>query len=190
MDDVLEQGKPVSMTPDFHIALVILKRSVSIPKEQWRLPSARRTLDPITVEPLFLRALREWRSNPICPAIVESDVSLDGGKIHNPVIRTAKQNDCTGVFLVQFVEHGVKLRTQEEACRKELNTPRRASRHLATLAFWKPVRVLLNGKIDWHEGVRFYLLQDYHIVLCNDSVDSKRKLFSSIQFFDLQADLI
>ena len=190
MDDVLEQGSLAVMTPDFRIALVILKRSVSIPKEQWRLPSTHRTLDPITVEPLFLRALKEWRSNPISPAIVESEVSLDGGEIQSPVIRTAKQIDCTGVFLVQFVDRGVKLRMQEEACRKELNTPPRSSRHLATLALWKPMRVLLNGKGDWHEGVRFYLLQDYHIVLCNDSDDSKRKLFSSMQFFDLQADLI
>ena len=91
---------------------------------------------------------------------------------------------------MQFIDRGVKLRMQEEACRKELNTPPRSSQHLATLAFWKPMRVLLNGKSDWHEGVRFYVLQDYHIVLCNDSDDSQRKLFSSVQFFDLQADLI
>src|SRR5262249_32934213 len=110
-------------------------------------------------------------------------------EIQNPVIRAARQTDYTGVFLVQFVDHAVKLRMQEEACRKELYTPSRPSRHLATLAFWNPMRVLLNGKVDWHAG-RFYLVQDYHIVLCNDSDDSKRKLLSSMQFFDLQADLI
>jgi hypothetical protein len=180
----------VFMTPDLHIALVVLKRSVSIPKKQWRLPSTRRTLDPIVAEPLLFRALKEWRSNPVSPAIVESEVSLDGGEIQSPVIRMAKQTDCTGVFLVQFVDHAVKLRMQEEACRKELNTPRRSSQHLATLAFWKPMRVLLNGKIDSHEGVRFYLLQDYHIVFCNDSDDAKGKLLDSMQFFDFQADLI
>jgi hypothetical protein len=177
------------VTPDSQIALVILKRSVSIPKAKWRLPSTRRTLDHVAVEPLFLRALKEWRSNPISPAIVESEVSLDGGEIQDPVIRTAKPTDYSGVFLVQFVDRGVKVRVQEEACRKELHTPSRSSQHLATLAFWKPMRILLNGRVGWSTG-SFYLLQDYHIVLCDDSDDSKQSLFSEMQLFDLQADLI
>jgi hypothetical protein len=172
------------------IALVFLKRSVQMVKEEWRLPSTRRTLDPITVGPPVCWALRAWRSNPISPAILETEISLDGGEIQTPVVRMAKQTDYSGVFHVQFVDRSAKIRIQQEACRKELHTPRRSTQHLATLALWKPMRVLLNGKYDYYEGVRFYLLQDYHIVLCDDADNAESQLCSSTRLFDLQADLI
>ena len=159
-----------------------------MPKAEWRLPSTRRTLDPIAVEPLVRSALGAWRSNPVSPALIQTEVSLDGGEARAPVVRKAKPIDHSGVFRVRLVDGGVKIRILEEACRRELQVPRRPSQHLATLAFWKPVRVLLNGKYDSTAG-RFYVLQDYHIVLSDDSDSAEGKLSSEIQFFDLQADL-
>lgn len=172
------------------IALIILKRSDTIEKSRWRLPSTRRTLDPIAAEPLIFRALREWRSNRVSPALIEAKLSLDG-KIQTPAIRIANQVDRSGVFLLQFVDHGVKVRVTEEGCQEELGTPRRPSRHLTTLAFWKPMRILLNGRRqEGHDDLQLYLLQEYHLVLCDGSDNSQRKLSSSMQFFDLQADLL
>jgi hypothetical protein len=176
------------MTTHSNIALVVLTRSVCMRKEEWRLPSTRRTLDPIKVESPVSWALRAWRSNPVSPAIIETEISLDGGEIQTPTIRTANQIIHSGVFRVQLVDGGAKIRILEEACRTALNIPRRPSQHLDTLAFWKPMRVLLNGKYDAYSG-RYYLLKDYHVVLCDDSATAEQKLSSSIQFFDLQADL-
>lgn len=138
--------------------------------------------------PLVRSALSTWRSNPVSPALIQTEVSLDGGEARPPVVRKAKPADHSGVLRVRFVDEGVKLRIDEEACRSQLQKPRRPSQHLATLEFWNPVRVLLNGKYDSTAG-RFYVLQDYHIVLCDDSDSAEQKLSSAMQFFDLQADL-
>jgi hypothetical protein len=138
----------------------------------------------------MFRALGEWRSNPVSPALIEAEVSLDG-KIRTPAVRIASQVDHSGVFLLQFVDRGVKVRMTEEGCREQLSTPRRPSRHLTTLAFWKPIRVLLNGRRqEGYEDLQLYLLQEYHLVLCDGSHDSQHKLSSSMQLFDLQADLL
>lgn len=168
---------------DSRVALVILKRSVSMSKSQWRSSSTRRTLDPIAIEDFVSSAFAEWQSNPISPAIVESQIKSDDQLDCLPV-RKAEQTESSGVFLLQFVAGGVRLRISEEGCRKECCRPRQLSQYLTTLEPWKPVRVLLNGKgHTWDDP--YYVLQDYHLVLCDNTERKKH----APQLFDLQINL-
>jgi hypothetical protein len=157
-----------------------------MPKATWRLRSTRRSLPPLPIEPFVAAGLSAWRSDPISPAIIESEIGPDGEILKSPVFRKAKDRDWSGVFDVQFSGDLVKLKLSQEACRREVYTPRRSSRHIASLRFWEPLRIILNGKADWPSG-RYYYLQDYHVVLCNDLTPAS---FSPIRAFDLQADLI
>ena len=171
------------MASDSRVVVVILKRSTSMSKSEWRSSSTRRTLDPIAIDPFVSRAFAEWQSNPISPAIVESQIKSDD-QLDGLQVRKAEQTECSGVFLLQFVAGGVRLRISEEGCHRERCRPRQLSQYLTTLEPWKPVRVLLNGKGNtWDDP--YYLMQDYHMVLCDDT---ERKEHAT-QLFDLQINL-
>ncbi len=157
-----------------------------MPKATWRLRSTRRTLAPLSIESVVAAGLGAWRLDPLSRAIVESEIGPDGALLKPPVVRKAKDRDWSGAFDLQFSGDLVKLKVSQEACRREVYTPRRSSRHIATLRFWEPLRIVLNGKADWSSG-RYYYLQDYHVVLCNGSMPTS---LSPIRTFDLQADLI
>jgi hypothetical protein len=157
-----------------------------MPKATWRLRSTRRSLLPLPLEPLVAAGLSAWQSDPVSPAIIESEIESDGAILKSPVLRKANDRDWSGVFGIQFSGEIVKLKLSQEACRREVYTPRRSSRHIANLRFWEPLRIILNGKADWSSG-RYYYLLDYHVILCNAlTLES----LSPLQTFDLQADLI
>ncbi|HUS04906.1 MAG TPA: hypothetical protein VMZ52_01320 [Bryobacteraceae bacterium] len=167
-------------------SLIILKRTVILPKAQWRARSTRRTLDPLAIEQPVHNALQEWRGSSISPAIVESEIDINGTETRQIAVRKAKRTDSSGVFQIEYVGKDVRLTLLEEACSREVHWPRRPSRYLVTLTVWKPVRVLLNGQADW-DRERYYYLQDYHVLACDHSQEA---LSPGMQFFDLQADLM
>ena len=168
------------------LAVLILKRSFSLPKAAWRLQSTRRTLEALDLEPLLAQALRTWDEGSPSPAIIEWEVAPDGTAQGRPSLREADSSDEAGVFELEFVSEGVKLRLSQEACHREVYMPRRPSRHIATLGPWETVRVVLNGKADWPSG-RFYYVQDYHVVVCDNRSPERLR---TERLLDLQEDLI
>jgi hypothetical protein len=171
---------------DTQRAVLILKRAISVPKHIWRLPSTRRALQPLSLEPLVARALEAWEPGLVSPAIVEHDISeIDGTASRVPVARMAQRDDWAGVFHLSFSEEQVKLKLSHEACRREVISPRRSSQHIAELRLWKPIRVILNGKADWPSG-RYYYVRDYHVVLC---AEVRPESLGEVQIVDFQADL-
>ncbi len=167
------------------ITVLILKRSLSIPKAVWRLPATRRTLPPLHLEPLLKGCdLRVSGNGPA--ELIEWEVAADGSEIQTRAQRPLKENDSAGVFDLVFNGGKVKLRLSQEACRREMYTPRRPSQYLTVLDPGEPVRVILNGKADWPSG-RYYYLQDYHVILFAGA--SQRQLLP-VRNFDFQADLI
>ncbi|MGA3049287.1 MAG: hypothetical protein ABSD67_21835 [Terracidiphilus sp.] len=167
--------------------IIILKRSASMPKDIWRLPSTRRTLPPLTLLESLLDATLLLRTpQDGSPALIESNIAEDGIEANTGAVRTLKDDDWAGIFELKITGQKVGLRLNEEACRREVHTPRRSSQFLTYLKPWEPIRVILNGKADWPSG-RYYYLQDYHVILCElPRADGPLLL----RTFDLQADLI
>jgi hypothetical protein len=167
--------------------IIILKRSASMPKDIWRLPSTRRTLPTLALlESLLNAALLVWTPQDGSPMLIESDVAEDGIEVKTGVMRALKDEDSAGIFDLRATGQTVKLRLSQEACRREVYTPRRSSQFLTDLKPWAPIRVIINGKADWPSG-RYYYLQDYHVILCEmPRPDGPLPL----QTFDFQADLI
>ena len=168
------------------IAIVILNRSVSLPKEVWRLPSTERTLRPLALEALLPVVLQAWSSASAPALLIESDIAADGSEVRTQVPRPLKDTDWAGVFALSVVGEKVKLQLSQEACMREVYTPRRRSQHLATLRPWEPARVILNGKADWPSGRRYYILE-YSVTLCDTP---RMGELLPVRNFDLQADLI
>jgi hypothetical protein len=167
--------------------ILILKRSVSMPKDIWRLPSTHRTLPPlISLESLLDAALLVRTPQDGSPALIESQVAEDGIQVKTEVVRTLKDNDSAGIFDLRITGQKVTLRLSQEACRREVYTPRRSSQFLTDLKPWAPVRVILNGKADWSSG-RSYYLQDYHVILCD--LPRPDGPFA-VRTINLQADLL
>ena len=100
--------------------------------------------------------------------------------------RGLKHQDAAGIFDLVTTNDQVKLRLSQEACRREVYTPRRSPQYIATLRTWEPIRVIINGKADWHSD-RYYYLQDYHVVLCDGP---RGESLLPQRTFDFQADLI
>jgi len=167
--------------------IIILKRSASIPKDCWRLPSTRRTLPALTLlESLLNAALLVWTPQDGSPTLIESEVGEDGIDVKTRVARALKDDDSAGVFDFRITGQKVKLRLSQEACQREVFTPRRSSQFLTDLKPWSPIRVILNGKADWHSGRQYYL-QDYHVILCDMPRPDGPLL---VRTFDFQADLV
>lgn len=157
-----------------------------MPKAVWRKPSTCRTLPPLALQPLIDWALQDPQPQNTPANLIESEVAADGSSITNRVSRKLKEDDSAGVFDFAIAGQDVRIRLSEEACLREVYAPRRSSQFLTVLKPWGPIRVILNGKADWHSH-RYYYLQDYYVVLC-DSVRTHESL--PVRTFDLQADLI
>src|SRR5262249_27241709 len=128
-------------------------------KSIWRLPSTRRMLPPITqLQPLVDKALHVWTVKHASMVLIEGEISEDGSDVRTRVPRLLKPYDSAGVFDLSATDEKVKLRISQEGCRREVHTPRRSSQYLATLRPWEPIRVILNGKADWHSDRYYYLL--------------------------------
>jgi hypothetical protein len=183
--DVNDKRQPPE--PARAASIVILKRSVSLPKSIWRLPSTRRTLPPLTrLQSLLETALHEWAAEDKSPALIEGEISEDGLSVTPRRPRGLKHQDSAGVFDLVTTNDQVKLRLSQEACRREVYTPRRSPQYIATLRMWEPIRVIINGKADWHSD-RYYYLQDYHVILCDRP---RGESLLAVRTFDFQADLI
>jgi len=155
-------------------------------KDLWRVSSTCRTLQPLTLEPLVSAALSDTTCEAPPANLIEYEVSADSSAIQSRISRRLKEHDSAGVFDLAIAGEAVRMRLSQEACRREVYTPRRSSQFLASLKPWEPIRVILNGKADWSSG-RFYYLQDYHVILCSP-VGSYVLL--TVRTFDFQADLI
>ena len=167
--------------------IIILKRSVSMPKDVWRLPSTRRSLLTLTLSESLLDAvLLAWTPQDDSRTLIQSDVAEDGIKVKTEAMRTLKDEDSAGIFDLRTTGQKVKLRLSQEACRREVYAPRRSSQFLTDLKPWEPIRVILNGKADWHSGRQYYL-QDYHVILCDMPRPDGPLL---VRTFDFQADLV
>lgn len=156
-----------------------------MPKPVWRDPATRRTLSPIEIESHVLTGWRAWRGRPRQAGLVELELSLDGSTIEECSARAAQPHDFSGVFDFDFDAEEVAVELKEEACRRELGVPTRVTRRIAILRPWRPVRVLLNGKADYHTQ-RWYYLREYHLVLCQPPVPESAL---EVRFVDLQEDL-
>ncbi|QOY88348.1 hypothetical protein [Paludibaculum fermentans] len=88
--------------------------------------------------------------------------------------------------MLDFSGTGLNVRLSQEACLQALPSPKRASRHLATLQDGATVRIVLNGKADWPSG-RYYYLQDYHVIFRCGAAETG---FEEPRTIDLQADLV
>lgn len=169
-------------------AILILKRSISMPKAVWRSPSTKRTLAPLTMEGLVDKSLQGWSArSPVAQLIIEADVAQDGSDLKAAVPRAALDKDWSGVFALNMVGAQVRLSLTQEACHREVRAPRRSTQFLTCLQPWEPIRVILNGKADDGSSHRHYYLQDYHVVLCQGA---RPKGLQPVRTFDFQADLI
>ncbi len=168
------------------LGILVLRRALSIPKSIWRLSATPRTLCPLPVDRLILDCWQEYSPGLLEQnAFIELQLTATGERVGPPGVRTVKQRDWVRLFDFEFETEEVKVVLKEEGCRKEVYTPRRTTRQIAQLKAWKPVRVLLNGKADWHDG-RFYYLQDYHLVLCSGPAPSS---LPEVRLIDLQEDI-
>lgn len=157
-----------------------------MPKAVWRTPSTRRTLAGFQIDSFLTSAWRQWMDQAISPAMVSCDLEAEPLALKSVTVRKLKPRDYSGALEIHLADSVFKLRLNAEGCRRQVYTPRRNSKHLAPLTFWKPIRVLLNGRAGWYSG-QFYYLQDYHVVLCNESMPSS---LPAPDLIDLQADLI
>jgi hypothetical protein len=158
-----------------------------LPKHEWRLPTTRRTLDSLPMAPLLAHALPVWTRGAPPRAIVEVPIAMDGQPTAIAEVRRADPKGHAVVFDLEWTSGEVNLHLNREACAREVHAPSRESRHLLTLRPWRPMRVLLNGRADFRE-VRYYFLQDYHVLLCDRSAPPDP--MPAARTFDLQADLI
>jgi len=183
---VVELGPSSPATIWWLPTILVLKLSLSMPKAVWRVPSTCRTLPPLALRPLVSSVLADSPSDNTSANLIESEVAQDASGIERHLSRRLKEHDSVGVFDISIAGDTVKVRLSQEACRREVYTPRRASQFLTALTPWEPIRVILNGRADWSSG-RYYYLQDYHAILCGPmrSYD-----LLPVRTFDFQADLI
>ena len=130
------------LVSDVQDTILILRRSVQMPKHLWRQPSTCRTLLPILLDPIVGQALQCRTSHhPTGYGVVEAELSIDGDHLEKRTERTGRvKKDWSGVFNVTTVGCQVKLSLSQEACHREVYTPRRSTQYLATLKPWEPTR--------------------------------------------------
>jgi hypothetical protein len=169
--------------------ILLLKRSVSIPKEVWRSPACRRTLAPIDPEPAIRSLWNDSRLKTADHATVSISLSEDGSSKNAPMIHSIQGNQKAfiGVFDAAFTSSDqVEVTLREEECARELRTPIRRTRKIGLLRPWTPLRVLLNGRSSGSSG-QWYFLQEYFLVLCSEPTP---KRLEHPRLVDLQADLM
>ena len=170
-------------------AIVLLKRSLSIPKHEWCERSCNRTLLTIDIEPLIKNIWRASRPDMPEQSFVELCLQADGSQKNPASIHSiqGQQKAFIGDFGFSFVSSDrVKVMLREDKCSRQLGTPRRRARQISLLRPWKPVRVLLNGRAASSSG-QHYILQEYHLALCDEPMPD---LLDAARFVDLQADLM
>ena len=174
----------LATTPNsLSILLLVLKRSIEIPKTVWRLPATRRTLDPFPLAPLLRLLLPQ--TIPPQSTLLTAELTPDATGITHQQTRPLKPIDHTAVFRLTQAQNTMKVALDSEACRLRLHHPHRPSRHLANFEPYRPLRVLLNGRADWSSG-RYYYLRDYHLILFPGPQPTELPPLTTI---DLQADL-
>lgn len=115
---------------------------------------------------------------------LQPDGSIESGPNVQPL--QDKSKAYLGVFEFSFIEQdSVKVVLREDACSRKLGTPRRRTHQIACLKPWKPVRILLNGRIASTAG-QFYRVLEYLLVLCDEAAP---ETMEEPKFVDLQADL-
>lgn len=165
------------------VSIIILKRSASIPKNVWREPGTTRTFHALHIEEYVAAAWMTWMADKTKPAVIQSQIDEVNGQGQIEIRRT-NPIEHSGVFRLYFSDDTVKVRLAPEACRNELHVPGRRDIHIARLQPWQPIRVLLNGKGDWHSD-RYYFLQEYYLVLARDEMPVP---LPALQTVDLQMD--
>jgi hypothetical protein len=170
-------------------ALLLFVRSQSIPKLVWRQRGSRRTFVEIDPGPLIQRIWQAHRSQPTEQSLLSFTLALDGTPDGAPDARylSGRQKARAGVFDFTFEQSGeVKVTLRGETAWQQLGTPRRPTRPIGMLRPWKPIRVLLNGRLSSYSG-QHYVLREYHLVLCRDPAPDQ---LPPAKLVDLQADLM
>ena len=166
--------------------IVVLTRGISMPKDLWRSPGRQRTLAPIDAESLIMSV---YGAYPQRDAILSMSLNPDGSPIGPPSIREMQQGTqkgYAGVFDLSIEANGeVRVTLRDEDCLRQLGIPRRGTRQIGTLRTWRPLRILLNGRMSDYSG-QIYIVREYHLVLCNEPVPA---LLEPERFVDLQEDL-
>lgn len=162
-------------------ALIVVSRGVTFSKDEWRRPGMRRTLVAIETRPIaegLYRGLTLGAEPLVCKA------ELEGTAIARQSVGPLKRHH--GVFELAVRDDGtVRLTLREEACSALYGTPRRHTQTVATLAAWRTVRVLLNGRLSSYSG-QTYRVHEYCWTLC--AGESPEPWPESVTV-DLQADL-
>lgn len=148
-------------------SVLVVARRLVMTKEEWRERTRERTLPPFSLVPF----LGEDGSLLVSP---------DGLRVEERTAFAAP--GFIGVFAVRG-SFAVELR--EEACSSLFGSPRRATRRIAVLRPWQPVRVILNGRRANYSG-QTYTVGDYHFVLRAGLVP---EALAPARLVDLQADL-
>jgi hypothetical protein len=177
--------------PPLQLSIVVLKRRVCIPKQFWRERWCRRTLAPLTNAHALIT--RIWQANrrtlpdfSFVEQLLQPDGSAESPARICPI--QDREKSLFDMFDFTFVPDGrIKVVLRGEVCSRQLGSPRRPTRHIAYLMPWKPIRILLNGRIQSGEAETLYVLQEYHLSLCAEPAPER---LETIQFVDLQADLI
>jgi hypothetical protein len=93
------------------LAILIFKRSQSMPKAEWRLPATCRTLAPMEIESLVTPAWTTWLAQAESPALVVCEFETEAGAL-NPselktnVIRKARNKDHYGALELDICGFG------------------------------------------------------------------------------------
>ncbi|MBN8732837.1 MAG: hypothetical protein J0L64_20035 [Acidobacteria bacterium] len=162
-------------------ALIVASRGVTFTKDEWRRPGMRRTLAAIDTGPLVEGAFRDLE---VGPTPLVCTVEWEGTAIRRQSVGPLKRHH--GVFEIAVREDGsVRLVLREEACSSLYGTPRRHTQRVATLAPWRTVRVLINGRYSSYSG-QTYLVHEYYWTLCEGAPPER---WPEAVTVDLQADL-
>lgn len=171
-------------------AVLVMGRRIEFRKEIWRTPNTRRTLSAIDVTDLIAGNWKTHRTEVGPRGYIELSLSADGKATENPPsfhpLEEQQARFFAGLFEFVYLSwFEVRLTLREEQCATVLPKPYRPNRALGTMAPWKPVRVLLNGRFADHDD-SVYVLQEYYVALCCDPAPIE---IEPVRLIDLQADL-
>jgi hypothetical protein len=117
---------------------------------------------------------------------VEGKVSGEPPLLDVVTIRKADHVQSSGAFIFQIEDDKLRVKLSKEACLREVGWPERSTRSLATLGYWEPMRVILNGRNDYWKGDRYYRVQDSFIVFVNQPLPTR---LAPLRTVDRQAHL-
>jgi hypothetical protein len=166
-------------------AVVLLRRESMTPKSIWRDASFRRTMHPVEISSTVLSAWTSHHSELVEQGVIAVSLEADGSQSSPGVLHPmqSEHKKILGSLEISFTAPDtVKVILRGD---KLHGVPKRATRQIAVLRPWRPIRILMNGRFDAHSD-RFYTLSEYHLALCNDPAVER---LPSPRFIDLQADL-